>query len=154
MFFLSRSALPYLVLAVMLSACGKSDGSAGPGTGEQEYVEGEVVRLESAFAAKDQAGIAVGCTSVTIGTKRMPEPLVRKIEKLCYVDAPRFHLERAIAEVKDARAKSPALSADITCMQLFVKDAVKAMEKLPTPDPGVKRLVDEYARLCPNAKLR
>lgn len=154
MFAPARCNVAYLVLAVIVPACGKSDESAGPGTGEQEYVEGEVARLESAFAAKDQAGIAVGCTSVTIGTKRMPEPLVRKIEKLCYVDAPRFHLERAIADVEDARAKSPSLSADITCMQLFVKDAVKAMEKLPTPDPGVKQLVDEYARLCPNAKLR
>ena len=154
MFAATRRLLPYLVLVVMGAGCGKSDESARPGAGEQAYVEGAVAELESAFAAKDQAGIAVGCTSVTIGAKRMPEPLVRKIEKLCYVDAPRFHLERAIADVKDARAKSPALSADITCMQLFVKDAVKAMEKLPTPDPGVKQLVDEYARLCPNAKLR
>jgi hypothetical protein len=142
-----------LVLCILLvGGCEDHPKAGGPGLGEQAYIENEVRSLEAALAAKDETKIAVGCMSVTTGSKdRMPAALQRKIEQLCYVEAPRFQLEHAIADVTKARAENPSLPPELTCMQLFASDAFKAMAKLPTPDPGVAQLAHQYEQLCPEA---
>lgn len=122
------------------------------GFGEQDFIEKEVATLENALAAKDETKILVGCMVVAgKGLARRPVMLQRRIERLCYVEAPRVHLELAIAAATKARAEHADLPESFVCAQLLVSDALKAMAKAPAPDPGVKKLADDYEKLCPEA---
>ncbi|MDX2089132.1 MAG: hypothetical protein SFX73_14840 [Kofleriaceae bacterium] len=146
---LARLALPCLIV----TACSEQPADVSkPGFGEQDFVEKEVATLEKALAAKDEIKISTGCIGITgKGLARMPEVLQRKIERLCYVEVPRVLLELAIADATKARAEHADLPESLVCAQLLVSDAFKAMAKAPVADPGVKKLADDYEKLCPEA---
>src|SRR4051794_7890163 len=114
-----------LLCSLAVVACKKKAGSKDF-TSEESYVDGELTELKASLAARDESKAEVDCMSVTVGLKRMPAATVKDIERLCYSEVPRLHLELAIADVKKTRADSPTLPTDMSCMQLFVGDAFKA----------------------------
>ena len=139
--------------ALFGAAC-KRDTRKG-NTGERDYVEGEVRKLKDALAKRVETEVVVGCISTTTSLPRLPRELADEIEQLCYVDAPKLHLENAIADARKQKAGAPELG-DLACMQLFAADAFKAIAARPPTDPALKALVEEYTKLCPAAvaKLR
>jgi hypothetical protein len=137
---------------LVVASCKESSRSGGAGVGEQEFVEDEVAKIEAGLRAKDETAVMVGCmVAAGKGLERMPAALQRKIEKLCYADVPRLHLELAIADATKARAEHPDHPAMLACAQLHVSDALKAMARAPRPDPGLQKLAADYEKLCPEA---
>jgi hypothetical protein len=143
-----------IVLSLAVVAC--KDPSSGVSSSEQAYVEKEVAKLEKAIAARSTTEMTIGCTTTTTSLKRLTGPLAQKIEKLCYVDVPKILLELAIADVKKQLPSNPPELGDLACMQLFAPDAVKTVDRHPTGDPEITKLVAEFTTLCPKqvAKVR
>ena len=135
-----------LGVTVAAVACKRKEGAAG--SGEQAYVEKEVASLETALAKGDESGALLGCVGANTSLKRMPAPLADKIRRLCYAEAPRLMLSKAVADVKKQQAANPDLR-DLYCMQLMVSDAFEWMAKQEPVDPQAQELAAEYTRLCP-----
>lgn len=119
-------------------------------------MEKEVAQLEQAIAERSTTKMTIGCTTSTTSLKRLTGPLAQKIEKLCYVDVPKILLELAIADVKKQLPDSPPELGDLACMQLFAPDAVRTVDRHPTGDAELAKLVAEFTALCPKqvAKVR
>lgn len=145
--FLSSFAI--LGVALVSIGCSKRDGGAERNFDEKAFVEKELVELKRALAEGSVSGVLVGCSSVTVSMERIPESIEEEIAHLCYVAAPRLSLQDAVAEAKRGAAESPGMP-EITCMNLFVKDAFLTLQEHPTDDPEVRKLVAEYTRLCPD----
>lgn len=139
-------------LLLGLGACKKKgqDVSAA-----DEFLALQVTELEAAIAKRDISGIFVGCAGES-SIDRMPAAVATKVKRLCHVEAPRIYLEDAIKDATAARAKHPDLPASMTCMQLFVEEALKTVAAHPANDPQLTKLVDDYTKLCPEqvAKIR
>jgi hypothetical protein len=150
-----------VVVTLMCALAGCKKKSATGETSDEAIVKEvaglqakQIADLEAAFAAGDDVGVSVNC----LGTDRlehMPAEAAAKLRKLCHVDAPRFLLQKAIADARKNMAEHPDLP-DMRCFQLFAGDAFKILAKHPTADAATTKLVDEYAGLCPKevAKLR
>jgi hypothetical protein len=140
----------HLVVVVMLVAACKSEDIR-----EQEFVEAELAKLQSAFVARSASKVTVGCAIVTSNVEKMPAKLADEIKRLCYVEEPRMHLENAIADTVKGNVEHPGME-DISCIQLYAEDAFKTIAAHPSKDAGLQKLADEYARLCPEqvAKFR
>jgi hypothetical protein len=117
---------------------------------EEAFVQNEVADLRLGIAARDEGKITTGCVMVTTGLERLPSALRSEIEQLCYDDAPRVLLEKAIASAKKDQASNLAqLGRELTCYQLFAEDGLKWAAKRKTPAPALDALVSEYEHLCP-----
>ncbi|HTL35131.1 MAG TPA: hypothetical protein VL326_18510 [Kofleriaceae bacterium] len=147
---MNRQLAYLLVSSLALVACKKKAGH-DDSSSEKAYIDGEIAELKTQLAARDESKAEVSCMSATVSIKRMPAATVKEIERMCYSELPRLHLELAIADVQKTRADTPALSADMSCMQLFVGDAFKAKAHLEAPDPQLEKLAAEYEKLCPAA---
>jgi hypothetical protein len=121
---------------------------------EERFVEKELAKLQDAMAARSVTKVTTGCVMVTTSVDHVPK-LADEIKRLCYVEAPRLYLETSIADTIKGNTEHPGMS-DINCMQLFVEDAFTTLAAHPTTDAGLKKLVEEYTRLCPGqvAKFR
>lgn len=135
----------YAIIAILaFAACRKKEDTA-----ERDFVSKELVELEAAVAARDESKVIVGCITTKSGLERMPKPMVEKIERLCYVDAPRLLLENAVHDAREAKAQHPDDTLGINCAQLFAGDAFATMKAHPQSDAALDKLADEYAQLCP-----
>ncbi len=140
-----RNLVVSALVTVLASSGCKSQNKV---SSEQDFVAQEVTKLKAAFAKRDETRVAVGCITATLSLQKVSKTLAAEIEQLCYVDAPKLHLEIAVADVRKQKAASPDLG-DLVCMQLFAADAFKAIIAHPSDDPGLKAVVDEYTALCP-----
>jgi hypothetical protein len=139
-------------ISLVLVACSTRERT---NVGEEEFVTNELRDLKVALTARDETKVLVGCTIVKGSEARLPKAKAAEIERLCHVDARRLFLENAIRDAIEAKAKTPEFD-DVNCMQLLAGDAFEIVDKHPPADPELKKLVDEYTRLCPDrvAKLR
>lgn len=138
-----------LILAIIaLGACKKRE------SGEQAYVERELMKLGAAVAENRETDMVLGCVSVRSGRPRMPPDMVAKIDQLCDLDVPRRLFENAIAGAKVDIARAPREMKELGCMQLMVGDAYKAFVRRSPPDPALAKLAAEYAQLCPEAAAK
>jgi hypothetical protein len=112
---------------------------------EDDHIATERKDLEAALKARDTTALMVNCSSIS---KRETAD-VAKIKQICFVEAPVIYLEESVADAKKNASEFPSEMRDLSCMQLSVEDAFKAIDKHPSSDPRLDKLVAEYTTLCP-----
>jgi hypothetical protein len=137
-----------LLIAIGLLAC---EPKKQPSF-EEEWVTKQVAELRTGLAARDEPTVVADCVLIESSIPKVPAKLGDEAKQLCHVEAPRLLLELAIAKVKKDAAENPEypeLIAGMSCIQLFVKDAVLTIRTHSPNDAALKALVDEYTKLCP-----
>lgn len=142
----TRAPVALAFATLLLSAC-----SPKPSTSEKQYLEAQIEKLEAAFAKPkiNVADIQVGCIT-TRNTAALDNDQRRRVEKLCWHDAPKLYLENALRKLRERPA--PKELVDLECMDLLVPDALATLAAHPTDDPALRALVTEFTRRCPNVK--
>ncbi|MBA3452701.1 MAG: hypothetical protein H0T42_06400 [Deltaproteobacteria bacterium] len=132
---------------IAIALCGVSVACSKRKTGGEEFLDMQLAELEKALAARDLAGVFVGCPVTT----DLESPVATRMKKLCSVDVPILILEDSIADATKNAAEFPPEMKDMSCTQLFAPRAFEAVAEQPSLDPRLTRLVEQYTKLCPEA---